>query len=187
MLLPISSSAIMRVLVVNPSLDRSLPERGSIISGLSFTAFGGSLPVVSRTYASVIVSYVLLGMGTGLINVCTINIISENYQRNERVQMLGFRGPFEVLSNTFLTALVGLLVPFGWSWALVVYLFVLPTLPFYLLFVPKQAAVVKVASQKIPVKSTKEDIVCTVGLSLLAGFVIDINGANSLRIPVIVD
>ncbi|MFP9075596.1 MFS transporter, partial [Enterococcus faecalis] len=52
---------------------------------------------------------------------------------------------------------------------------------------PKRAVVAEVASQKTSAKFTKKDIVYIVGLSLLAGFVININSANSLRIPVIVD
>lgn len=82
-------------------LDRFLSERSSIILGLSCIAFGGSLPVVGKTYALVVVSRVLLGMGIGLINARAISIISENYQGNERAQMLGFRGSFEVLGNAF--------------------------------------------------------------------------------------
>lgn len=187
MLFSISSFAIMGMLVINPFLDRFLSERSSIILGLSFIAFGGSLPVVGKTYALVVVSRVLLGMGIGLINARAISIISENYQGNERAQMLGFRGSFEVLGNAFLTALVGFLVPLGWSWAFIVYLFALPILLFYLLFAPKRAVVAEVASQKTSAKFTKKDIVYIVGLSLLAGFVININSANSLRIPVIVD
>ncbi|WP_158527563.1 MFS transporter, partial [Streptococcus gallolyticus] len=103
MLFSISSFAIMGMLVINPFLDRFLSERSSIILGLSFIAFGGSLPVVGKTYALVVVSRVLLGMGIGLINARAISIISENYQGNERAQMLGFRGSFEVLGNAFLT------------------------------------------------------------------------------------
>ena len=185
MLFSISSFAIMGMLVINPFLDRFLSERSSIILGLSCIAFGGSLPVVGKTYALVVVSRVLLGMGIGLINARAISIISENYQGNERAQMLGFRGSFEVLGNAFLTALVGFLVPLGWSF--IVYLFALPILLFYLLFAPKRAVVAEVASQKTSAKFTKKDIVYIVGLSLLAGFVININSANSLRIPVIVD
>ena len=95
MLFSISSFAIMGMLVINPFLDRFLSERSSIILGLSFIAFGGSLPVVGKTYALVVVSRVLLGMGIGLINARAISIISENYQGNERAQMLGlFVGSF---------------------------------------------------------------------------------------------
>ena len=186
MLFSISSFAIMGMLVINPFLDRFLSERSSIILGLSFIAFGGSLPVVGKTYALVVVSRVLLGMGIGLINARAISIISENYQGNERAQMLGFRGSFEVLGNAFLTALVGFLVPFGWSWAFIVYLFALPILLFYLLFAPKRAVVAEVASQKHQLNLRKRYCVyCRI--VFIGRIVININSANSLRIPVIVD
>lgn len=187
MLFSLPSFVIMGMLVINPCLDRFLSERSRIILGLLVIALGGSLPVVGKTYALVVVSRVLLGVGIGLINARAISIISENYQGNERSQMLGFRGAFEVLGNTFLTVLVGFLVPLGWSWAFIVYLFALPILLFYLLFAPKRGLVAEVVSQKPSAKFKQKDLLYIVGLSLLAGFVININSASSLRIPLIVD
>ncbi len=190
LLFSISSFAIMGVLFLNPFLNRVLSERVSIILGLSLIAFGGSLPVVGKTYALLVVSRLLLGAGIGLINSRAISIISENYQGHERAQMLGFRGSFEVLGNAFLTILVGSLVSFGWSWAFSVYLFALPILLFYLVFAPRQkhsSIDVAKAPKKSSMAFTKEQILYIVGLAVLAGFVININSANSLRIPVIVD
>ena len=187
MLFSISSFAIMGILVMNPLLERFLSERISIILGLLLIAFGGSLPVIGRAYMLVVISRLLLGVGIGLINARAISIISENYQGNERAQMLGLRGSFEILGNAFLTALVGFLVPLGWFWAFIVYLFALLILLFYLLFAPKSAVVMKTIRNKASIKLTKEEILYIICLSLVAGFVININSASSLRIPVLVD
>ena len=185
-LFSLSSFAILAMLLLNPIIERLISERLSIILGLLLIAFGGSMPVVFQTYSLVFVSRILLGIGIGLINSRAISIISETYAGREQAQMLGLRGSFEIIGNALLTMIVGFIVVIGWSWTFSVYLFALPILAVYLVFAPKpKVEVAEVQQDEARAKFKKEDILYIVGLSLLAGFVI--NSANSLRIPVIVD
>jgi len=187
-LFSLSSFAILAMLLLNPIIERLISERLSIILGLLLIAFGGSMPVVFQTYSLVFVSRILLGIGIGLINSRAISIISETYAGREQAQMLGLRGSFEIIGNALLTMIVGFIVVIGWSWTFSVYLFALPILAVYLVFAPKpKVEVAEVQQDEARAKFKKEDILYIVGLSLLAGFVININSANSLRIPVIVD
>ncbi|MCO4640556.1 Major Facilitator Superfamily protein [Streptococcus infantarius subsp. infantarius] len=187
-LFSLSSFAILAMLLLNPIIERLISERLSIILGLLLIAFGGSMPVVFQTYSLVFVSRILLGIGIGLINSRAISIISETYAGSEQAQMLGLRGSFEIIGNALLTMIVGFIVVLGWSWTFSVYLFALPILAVYLIFAPKPKVEVEEPQQdETRAKFRKEDILYIVGLSLLAGFVININSANSLRIPVIVD
>lgn len=187
-LFSLSSFAILAMLLLNPIIERLISERLSIILGLLLIAFGGSMPVVFQTYSLVFVSRILLGIGIGLINSRAISIISETYTGSEQAQMLGLRGSFEIIGNALLTMIVGFIVVLGWSWTFSVYLFALPILAVYLIFAPKPKVEVEEPQQdETRAKFRKEDILYIVGLSLLAGFVININSANSLRIPVIVD
>lgn len=187
-LFSLSSFAILAMLLLNPIIERLISERLSIILGLLLIAFGGSMPVVFQTYSLVFVSRILLGIGIGLINSRAISIISETYAGCEQAQMLGLRGSFEIIGNALLTMIVGFIVVIGWSWTFSVYLFALPILAVYLVFAPKpKVEVAEVQQDEARAKFKKEDILYIVGLSLLAGFVININSANSLRIPVIVD
>lgn len=187
-LFSLSSFAILAMLLLNPIIERLISERLSIILGLLLIAFGGSMPVVFQTYSLVFVSRILLGIGIGLINSRAISIISETYAGREQAQMLGLRGSFEIIGNALLTMIVGFIVVLGWSWTFSVYLFALPILAVYLIFAPKPKVEVEEPQQdETRAKFRKEDILYIVGLSLLAGFVININSANSLRIPVIVD
>lgn len=187
-LFSLSSFAILAMLLLNPIIERLISERLSTILGLLLIAFGGSMPVVFQTYSLVFVSRILLGIGIGLINSRAISIISETYAGSEQAQMLGLRGSFEIIGNALLTMIVGFIVVLGWSWTFSVYLFALPILAVYLIFAPKPKVEVEEPQQdETRAKFRKEDILYIVGLSLLAGFVININSANSLRIPVIVD
>ncbi|MBF7094295.1 MFS transporter [Streptococcus sp. HF-1907] len=186
-LFSISSFAILGMLVLTPWLSKVLSERLTVICGLVLIAFGGSMPLVWQSYPLMLVSRILLGVGIGFINARAINIISENYQGQERVRLLGLRGSFEVLGNAILTALVGFLIAFGWSKAFVIYLFALPILVLYLAFAPRHSVKKSEDSEHPKARFTAKDLLYIIGLALLAGFVINVNSANSLRIPVLVD
>lgn len=134
LLFSIPSMAIIFILLITPWLSKKLSEKHMIIFGLLLTALGGGLPVVSQNYLLVFVSRLLLGSGIGFINARAISVISEYYQGKERRKLLGLRGSFEVLGNAGLTALVGLLLTFGWSKSFMIYFLALPILVLYLVF-----------------------------------------------------
>lgn len=187
LLFSIPSMAIIFILLITPWLSKKLSEKHMIIFGLLLTALGGGLPVVSQNYLLVFVSRLLLGSGIGFINTRAISVISEYYQGKERRKLLGLRGSFEVLGNAGLTALVGLLLTFGWSKSFMIYFLALPILVLYLVFAPKK--VVKDTNDKIKTKGQKipkADLTYIVALAILAGFVITINTGINLRIPLLV-
>lgn len=187
LLFSIPSMAIIFILLITPWLSKKLSEKHMIIFGLLLTALGGGLPVVSQNYLLVFVSRLLLGSGIGFINARVISVISEYYQGKERRKLLGLRGSFEVLGNAGLTALVGLLLTFGWSKSFMIYFLALPILVLYLVFAPKK--VVKDTNDKIKTKGQKipkADLTYIVALAILAGFVITINTGINLRIPLLV-
>ncbi|MGJ8387240.1 MFS transporter, partial [Streptococcus agalactiae] len=187
LLFSIPSMAIIFILLITPWLSKKLSEKHMIIFGLLLTALGGGLPVVSQSYLLVFVSRLLLGSGIGFINARAISVISEYYQGKERRKLLGLRGSFEVLGNAGLTALVGLLLTFGWSKSFMIYFLALPILVLYLVFAPKK--VVKDTNDKIKTKGQKipkADLTYIVALAILAGFVITINTGINLRIPLLV-
>lgn len=187
LLFSIPSMAIIFILLITPWLSKKLSEKHMIIFGLLLTALGGGLPVVSQNYLLVFVSRLLLGSGIGFINARAISVISEYYQGKERRKLLGLRGSFEVLGNAGLTALVGLLLTFGWSKSFMIYFLALPILVLYLVFAPKK--VVKGTNDKIKTKGQKvpkADLTYIVALAILAGFVITINTGINLRIPLLV-
>ncbi|MFS1664378.1 MFS transporter [Streptococcus sp. zg-JUN1979] len=187
-LFSLSSFAVLVMLLIAPWMARYLSEKVMIITGLLLVAFGGSLPLLFQSYGLVYFSRILLGFGLGFINARAISIISENYRGSERVQMLGIRGSFEILGNALLTAICGFLVTFGWSKAFAVYLFALLILLFYLLFAPKKEKTSQAQDVQDVVKGKlgKQHLSLVIGLSILAGFAINVNSANSLRIPVVI-
>lgn len=137
-LVPITSFAIMLVILLNGWMSKILTERLSIILGLLLIAAAGSIPVFVQQYEVMFAARILLGVGIGLVNFHAVNMISERYEGNERATLLGYRNAAEMLGNAALTLVAGQLMGFGWRYAFLVYLAALPILALYLLFVPKQ-------------------------------------------------
>ncbi|WP_159560640.1 MFS transporter [Streptococcus halichoeri] len=186
LLFSLSSFAILATLLLTPVLSRWLNERQTIISGLLLIALGGTLPVFSQAYQLVFLSRLILGLGIGLINARAISMISERFLGTKRIKMLGYRASAEVLGSAAFTLLAGYLLVFGWSKAFMIYAFSLVILLLYLLFVSKPEPQ-EPGSNPVLSKSplSKKQMVYILLLASYAGFVIVVNTATTLRIPVV--
>ena len=191
-LIPITSFAIMIVILLNGWLSKILSERISIILGIILIAAAGSVPVFVQQYEVMFVSRLLLGVGIGLVNFHAINLINKRYEGNERSSLLGFRSAAEMLGNAALTLIAGQLLLFGWNRAFLVYLAAIPVLLLYLCFVPKHASEMKreKVSEQDRKKKSWTDIRGHLGFLISSAFlgamVICMNSANTLRIPSLV-
>lgn len=185
-LMTITSFAIMATLLLNDVLIRFLSERAMVTTGLLLMAVGGFLPAVLSSYPLVFVSRILLGLGIGFINARAIQLIGSHYSGQERVTMLGLRGSAEVLGSASLTALVGVLIGFGWQAAFFIYLFALLILGLYWFFVPASP---QNRPSEIPIGQARMDGFhwkMALVLAVLAYIVIVINTSLTMRIPVLV-
>lgn len=181
-LITVTSLAIMTGLLANKLWTRYLSESQIIALGLVLVATGGSLPFFLPLYWPMFAGRLVLGLGLGMINARAINLVSQRYQGQERLQMMGWRGSAEVLGSASLTALVGLLLPLGWSVSFAIYLIALVVLALYWFFVPKadEPKREQEKGQALPKAYIKRGL----GLALVAGLVININTALTLQIPI---
>lgn len=186
-LITVTSLAIMVSLLVNPLVGRFLSEKVMISLGLLLLAGGGVLPLMTRSYWLIFLGRLILGFGLGLMNAKAITIISTHYEGQERLKLLGWRGSAEVLGSASLTAVVGLLLPLGWSAAFGIYFLALIILGLYLAFVPQGKAgageVVSLSKSKLSAHQWQQAIF----LSMIAGFVIHVNTLLTLKIPLMVE
>lgn len=186
-LITVTSLAIMGSLLVNPIISRFLPERAMISLGLVLLTVGGVLPLVTSSYWLIFLGRLVLGFGLGLINAKAITIISSHYEGQERLKLLGWRGSAEVLGSASLTAVVGLLLPHGWSAAFGIYFLALVILGLYLAFVPKGKADADQVDGPVKAKLPASQWRQAIFLSLIAGFVIHVNTLLTLKIPLMVE
>lgn len=188
LLITVTSFAIMFGLLLDRVWTRFLSEPAVVSLGLGLIALGGSLPLLTLSYPLILMGRLVLGLGLGMINARAINIVSTHYTGQERLQMMGLRGSAEVLGSASLTALVGFLLPLGWSRSFAIYLLAIVILLLFWFFVPKA----ELTSQ--PQMTSKEtghlskgDWVRGVSLASVAGFVINVNTALTLDIPILVE
>lgn len=186
-LITVTSLAIMGSLLVNPIISRFLPERAMISLGLVLLTVGGVLPLVTSSYWLIFLGRLVLGFGLGLINAKAITIISSHYEGQERLKLLGWRGSAEVLGSASLTAVVGLLLPHGWSAAFGIYFLALVILGLYLAFVPKGKADADQVGGPVKAKLPASQWRQAIFLSLIAGFVIHVNSLLTLKVPTMVE
>lgn len=186
-LFSISSLTILCVLLLSPFTKRFLTERLSLVLGLLMVSFGGIIPFLIQAYPLVFLSRLIMGVGIGFMNAHAINIISHYYQGEEKTQLLGLRGSSEVLGSASLTFLAGQLLTLGWEKSYLIYLVGLLMLALYLIFVPndKREVAEETVSSKEPLMG--KQILYLVSLAFYAGFVILLNTANTLRIPLLVE
>ncbi|MFU2205934.1 MFS transporter [Streptococcus pluranimalium] len=187
-LIPLSSFAIMGILLLSPFINRLLKERAIIVIGLLLLSVGGSLPVVFQSYPMLLVSRILLGSGIGMLNARAINIISERFTGKDRSRMLGLRGSMEVLGSAVLTFLAGQFLAISWSVSFAIYAFGLLILVMYLAFVP-EAPPEKEHEQTLAKASrlSYQQLLYIVGTACYAGFIILVNSSVTIRIPQVVE
>ena len=186
LLVSVPSFGVLTMLVLTGFLEKFLPERVMIITGLLLLSISGLVPVFVQDYWVIFLARFALGLGTGTINAKAISIISERYQGRERVQTLGLRGSAEVVGSAILTLIVGQLLAFGWQASFLIYGFGLVILVFFLLFVPykgqEQRTEVK-EKQEVPQRLNRWQSKYSLVLAFIACVIIIINTAISLRLP----
>ena len=187
-LIPISSFAIIAILLLTPLINRWLKERAIIVTGLLLLSIGGSLPLLLQSYPLILASRLLLGAGIGMLNARAINVISQRFTGADRTRMLGLRGSVEVLGSALLTFLAGQLIGISWSAAFAIYGVGLVILVMYLTFVPGITADAEysehiTSSQHL----SASQLLYLLGIALYAGFIILVNSSVTIRLPQVVE
>lgn len=134
----ISSPAIsmMIMIAMTPVLSRFLSERCTIITGLLLMGICGIAPVFTSSYALVLTTRLLMGVGTGLLNAKAVSLIGERFTGSFRSRLQGFRCSMETIGQSTLILVAGQLLRFGWNYAFIVYGTAFVILMMYLAFVP---------------------------------------------------
>lgn len=187
-LIPVSSFAIIAILLLTPLINRLLKERAIIVIGLLLLSVGGSLPMFLQSYPLLLTSRLLLGAGIGMLNARAINVISERFTGSDRTRMLGLRGSMEVLGSALLTFLAGQLLGLSWSAAFAIYGVGLVILVMYLAFVPNIAHEEVHSEQVVSAQSLSgRQLLYLLGIALYAGFIILVNSSVTIRLPQVVE
>lgn len=121
-IISLSSLAVMIFIFLAEYLAIFIGIKNTVLLGLFLVGFSGIIPLVFRTYLSIIISRFLLGSGLGLFNGHSANYINLLYHdNNERTKLHGLRNAFEFIGQIILFSLAGILVKFDYMYTFSLY------------------------------------------------------------------
>lgn len=121
-IISLSSLAVMIFIFLAEYLAIFIGIKNTVLLGLFLVGFSGIIPLVFRTYPSIIISRFLLGSGLGLFNGHSANYINLLYHdNNERTKLHGLRNAFEFIGQIILFTLAGILVKFDYMYTFSLY------------------------------------------------------------------
>ena len=121
-IISLSSLAVMIFIFLAEYLAIFIGIKNTVLLGLLLVGFSGIIPLVFRTYPSIIISRFLLGSGLGLFNGHSANYINLLYHdNNERTKLHGLRNAFEFIGQIILFSLAGILVKFDYMYTFSLY------------------------------------------------------------------
>lgn len=121
-IISLSSLAVMIFIFLAEYLAIFIGIKNTVLLGLLLVGFSGIIPLVFRTYLSIIISRFLLVSGLGLFNGHSANYINLLYHdNNERTKLHGLRNAFEFIGQIILFSLAGILVKFDYMYTFSLY------------------------------------------------------------------
>lgn len=121
-IISLSSLAVMIFIFLAEYLAIFIGIKNTVLLGLLLVGFSGIIPLVFRTYPSIIISRFFLGAGLGLFNGHSANYINLLYHdNNERTKLHGLRNAFEFIGQIILFSLAGILVKFDYMYTFALY------------------------------------------------------------------
>ncbi|MGX7244680.1 MFS transporter [Enterococcus quebecensis] len=136
MLTTIPALFIIPAVLVSTKIAKYLGYNRTILIGLGMVLVSGIIPAVTTNFVVIFISRACFGFGVGLFNSLLVSLISYFYQGSERAATIGFQSAFEGIGGMTLTFMVGQLLKISWQTSFWVYLFVLPIIILFMLFVP---------------------------------------------------
>lgn len=136
LLMSAPSFTMLLMIALTPVISKYLSERFMVIAGLTTFGISGLAPVFIKSYTVIFIARIFMGLGIGLLNAKAVSMIGERFTGELRSKLQGLRCSMETLGQSALMLLVGLLLPYGWNYAFLVYASAFIILLMYLAFVP---------------------------------------------------
>lgn len=124
-------------LLISPFLIRKWQAKKVILGSLIVVGVAGSLPAILDNFYLIFISRVILGLGIGSYNSLAVSLIPQLYQgeKHELNQMIGFQNIMNNFGYVAGSLLICYLVTLSWHAVFLVYLFALPVLVAFNIFV----------------------------------------------------
>lgn len=112
-------------------------QKQTAILGLAIAAVASIVPAWTNSYAVVLTSRIVLGIGVGLANPLAISLIGEFFTGNTLATLMGWRSAIAGIGVSIMTFFAGQLLKINWHVSYYVYLLFVPVLILFIFFVPQ--------------------------------------------------
>lgn len=178
---------IIFMVMASALLSERFGKKRVVTFGLALCAVAGFVPFVCQDYAVILVSRLLFGVGIGCLNSLAVSLVGDFFEGQERATLMGIRSSMETLSTAALSALVGVLIAFGWHWAFAIYLIAVPILIAFVILVPDRPVPVGMADVEVEGDSGHVINAAIVGLAVFAGLTCMVANGFVIRVPSIIE
>ncbi|MFC6176482.1 MFS transporter [Companilactobacillus huachuanensis] len=117
----------------------------TIMTGLALIFIGGVIPAITMNFSLILISRIVLGLGTGLLMSFSQSLIIQLYDGRDQQKMLGLSSVFQGLGMFVMTYSAGILLNSGWQMSYWIYLIVLPIILLVGIYVPKTVGMISEA------------------------------------------
>lgn len=136
MITTIVSMFVTIFVLVSGLIVNKLGQKTTAVLGIAIAAVSSIIPAFSNSFNMIMVSRAILGVGIGLANPLAVSLIGEFFEGDFLAHLMGWRAAASGIGTSLMTLLAGQLLKISWHAAYLVYLLFVPTLIFFIFFVP---------------------------------------------------
>ena len=169
-------------------ISQKISRKTLILFGLVCYTAGGTTGFFTSSYTVILLSRCVLGLGIGIMNPCTMGLISDLfYGTEDYAPTVGIENASKSIGGVVGTMITGALCTISWHHTFLIYFLGVPIFLFMLFFVPGMKAVPSSGSQDNGEKGNKTDILKLLGqptlllvalLSFMTSYSMNITNGN---------
>jgi len=129
--------------LVSGFITKWIGQKQTAVLGLAIAAVSSIIPAFSNNFMAIMISRSVLGIGIGLANPLAISLIGEFFNGDALANLMGWRTAVASIGVSLMTFISGQLLKINWHAAYWVYLLFIPTLIFFIIFVPSPEKMLK--------------------------------------------
>ena len=121
MMITLASIASIVTILLNEKITQKIGMKRCVDTGLFLVGLSSLLPVIFKSYPSIVISRLLMGAGVGLFNGHSANYINVFFEGDQASKLHGIRISAEFIGQITLLFIAGLLIKIQWQLAFLVY------------------------------------------------------------------
>ncbi|MGY3780101.1 MFS transporter [Streptococcus gallolyticus] len=122
--------------LISGFITNKIGQKNTAILGIAIAAVSSIIPAFSNNFQMIMVSRAVLGIGIGLANPLAVSLIGEFFEGDLLANLMGWRTAVAGIGTSLMTVAAGQLLKISWHASYLVYLLFIPTLLFFIFFVP---------------------------------------------------